>query len=312
MYGNPEYCSEDDKELAQHISKTYSELCINLSSSMIFQSKDYFISPDLLSYALKICAQSMKNPLTIKILSPNCMTLIKEHAVPLVMLTNKDIEDFYDNPTDFIRKMKDITETFYSCRHSLKEVLLIFSYLQSSEDSTPDYLPEVLEFITESLNQCQSNTDFRVKDALLFLLENLAIIVKKVSSMHEGILKLLGEVTPYLESGNAIENYRALKVLFEYSWLPFGEEELRQVAERVYKLLHSEDTAVKLTAASTFYKFLKKPSLKPVFEPELPRILEIYLEMMKDVENEDLVNALEEIVRIFSESIEPFAVQLCK
>lgn len=113
---------------------------------MITQSKDYFINPDVLGYALKICSQAAKNEYTLKVILPHCMDLMKEYAIPLVMLTNKDIEDFNDNPVDFIRRMKDITETFYSCKHSAVEMILLFSFYKSKEDQEPDFLREYFSF----------------------------------------------------------------------------------------------------------------------------------------------------------------------
>lgn len=38
---------------------------------MISKTKEYFISPDLLGYALKILSQSTKNPKTAAYIGPN-------------------------------------------------------------------------------------------------------------------------------------------------------------------------------------------------------------------------------------------------
>lgn len=280
---------------------------------MVSQSKDYFINPDILGYALKVCSQSVKNVKTIKMIYPHCMTLMQDYAVNLVKHTNKDLEDFEYNPIDFIRKMKDVTETFYSCKHSAVEMIILFCFYRSHEDKEPDYLNEFFSYIVKSLDEVAQlgHHDFRIKDALLFIVESLAMVMNKFPDYNQLIEEvLMNHALPALASQHGLERYRALKLYFEYSYLPFNNEHLLKVAEYVYNSLEDHDIPVKVTAANTLYKLLKKPVLKPHFEPQLSKILTTYIQMMNDVDNEELISSLEEIVSIFSDSIEPFAIQL--
>lgn len=96
------------------IANTYNTAIIDSAYKIVTLSKEYFICPDLLGYSLKVCSQSLKNPTTVVYMLPKSRELIENYVIPLVTLSNKDIEDFYDNPVDFIRKMRDVTETFYS------------------------------------------------------------------------------------------------------------------------------------------------------------------------------------------------------
>ena len=47
-----------------------------------------------------------------------------------------------------------------------------------------------------------------------------------------------------------------------------------------------------------------------MLKPHLGQILTAYLKLMTEIESEDLVNALEEIVNLYSDDIGPFALQL--
>jgi importin-7 len=81
-YGNPKFCSDDDHDVQlsemisnplifNFIGSSYNEAFIKIATTMISQTKDYFISPDVLTYSIKICSQSMKNPLTINMFLPH-------------------------------------------------------------------------------------------------------------------------------------------------------------------------------------------------------------------------------------------------
>lgn len=47
-------------------------------------------------------------------------------------------------------------------------------------------------------------------------------------------------------------------------------------------------------------------------KPHLKSILEIYLKLMDEIDSEELVGALEEIMRIYKDDVAPFAMQICE
>jgi importin-7 len=294
----------------------YNQEILEASMKMISQSKDYFISPDLLTYSLKNWGQATKYPITIDFISPHWMKLMTEYAISLSMLTSQDEENFSENPMEFIHKMKDVTQTFYSCQHSAIEMILLFCFLRTSEDeeAEPDHLRPFFNFCVENLTQISSqNYSVRQRDVFMAIIQNLSLILKQTPSFHSEVEELLIRYAiPNLSSEIGLEKYRALKLYFDYNYIQFKKEHLMEVAEKVHLLTQDHEIPVKVTAASTLYKLLKKPVLKEVFEPQLGKILQTYLELMNEVESEDLVCALEEIVAIFSNSIEPFAVELCE
>ena len=155
---------------------------------MIVKTRDCFISPDLLGYALKILSQATKNPKTVGYIGLNCLDIIKTYSIGLVILTQKDIEDLYENPIDFIRKMKDITETFYSWKHSALEFINLSCFIKSNQNADPDLLGEFFEFLVKNLEEMRINppTDFRIKDAFLSIIESMSVIFK----LHQNYLNI--------------------------------------------------------------------------------------------------------------------------
>ena len=98
--------------------------------------------------------------------------------------------------------------------------------------------------------------------------------------------------------------------------LKSGNELLNLVwAHRTSETDHSIKSiclTIKITASSSLYKVLRNKDLKECFKPELPRILEAYLHLIDKVDNDELISGLEEIVNIYEDSIEPFALELCQ
>ena len=60
------------------------------------------------------------------------------------------------------------------------------------------------------------------------------------------------------------------------------------------------------------FLLVRKTDIKEEFRPMIGKLFEIYLKMMSEVDSEELVSSLEQIVSIFSDSIEPFALELCQ
>ena len=67
---------------------------------------------------------------------------------------------------------------------------------------------------------------------------------------------------------------------------------------------------VRLQAGISLPKFLVDDTAKDLLKPALKDILLRYLSTMKEIDSEELVNALEMLVKIFKNDISPYAVEL--
>jgi hypothetical protein len=104
---------------------------------------------------------------------------------------------------------------------------------------------------------------------------------------------------------------RACWLYGEMGFLEFKiEGHLKQSLEGICKCLQEDDLPVKLSAAVALKGMLRKKEVKSVIQPDLPKVLETYLKIMEEIESEELVSALEDIVGMFKDDIEPFAINL--
>jgi uncharacterized protein YjgD (DUF1641 family) len=67
---------------------------------------------------------------------------------------------------------------------------------------------------------------------------------------------------------------------------------------------------VRLMAATSIHKLLFNTIASDFLKPALKNILEVYLKLMTEIDSEELVGALEEMVKHFKEDISPFAIEL--
>jgi len=89
-------------------------------------------------------------------------------------------------------------------------------------------------------------------------------------------------------------------------------EHIKQAVDGIYQNLNSQELPVRLAAATTLSKILKKEVAEEFVKPHLKSILEIYLKLMDEIDSEELVGALEEIMRIYKDDVAPFAMQICE
>ena len=79
----------------------------------------------------------------------------------------------------------------------------------------------------------------------------------------------------------------------------------------MYQCLFSKSLPVKFMAAATIYKLLKNNEVAQGFlHPALNQLLEVYLNLMNDIESDELVTGLERIVAFYKEDMEPYSVKI--
>lgn len=68
---------------------------------------------------------------------------------------------------------------------------------------------------------------------------------------------------------------------------------------------------VKFYAASALRQILQIDEAKDCIKPGLEQLIKCYLQLMSDLDNEELVEAFENIMQIFEKDISPYACHIC-
>ena len=116
-------------------------------------------------------------------LKPYIEKLLKEVIVaPIMLVTHRDVTLFKDDPIEYIRKQYDFTETLFSPKNTVVDLLnYLCKYKSTRKQRQPDYLYSFLEFCGRNMDQFTlavangqgASFDWRIKEAILYAIGSL-------------------------------------------------------------------------------------------------------------------------------------------
>lgn len=157
---------------------------------------------------------------------------------------------------------------------------------------------------------------WRIKEAILYAIGSLLEDINAFKTLRPMVEPMLMEhVLHELQNPQPFLRMRALWIYGEFvKNMKFkNDTHLAQVVELSFKCLCADsDLPVRLNAAFSISKLLQNDTACALLKPHLSKILESYLKLMSEIESEELVNALEEIVSLYRDDIDPYATQLAE
>jgi len=306
---------EEDEGFSKRFVSVHAKNFIEISLSMIEGSLSHFMPNEILSFAIRIVSKTEKVPELFAHLRVHHEDILLKYSLPLLKLTPNEIEEFSDNPVSYIRSQYDISDTLNSAKNSAMDLITFFACYNEDEDDkgTPPYLEKYFNYLVQGLEeyQTQNNQDFRVKDSILLAFSLLNTDLKKASHLYESVeLILKNHVYPELQGDNEMLKSRCLWLYGEFSLFVQDPEHAIKAVESVYKCLLDDCLPVKVFAGTSLHKISKIKDAKRILEPGIADIIAAYLKAMQEIDQDELVNALEEMVNLFEDKIEPFAFEL--
>ena len=120
-------------------------------------------------------------------------------------------------------------------------------------------------------------------------------------------------VMPELNSDQPFLRSRACWVYGEFGDYTFADEQhIKSATDGVYQSLNSEHLPVRLSAALALGKLIQNTTAAEFMKPALSSILQLYCKIMYEIDNEDLIEAFEQIVNVFKDDLAPYAIDICK
>ena len=210
-----------DKEALQYnkdFQKAYGEKLLESHLQLVLKRKTNFVGQNTLNFALKLVKESVRiDPLKEK-LQPYFETLLYEVVIPLMMMSNRDITQFNDDPIEFIRSIFDFLESIFMPKNTTLELQSTLCKFKSDKKkgAKPDYLIPFLNFAADNMKQYNeqlaagANPDWRIKEALLHSIGNISETIsfdKDIVSSIEPML--LTHVLPFLTCDNPYLKHRS-------------------------------------------------------------------------------------------------------
>lgn len=90
----------------------------------------------------------------MKVLYPYIEKILFEIVIPVMMVTHKDVTLFKEDGIEYIRKQNDFTESLYTPKNTVVDLLIrLCTYKSSKKAKKPDFLHKFLEFCVTNLVQ---------------------------------------------------------------------------------------------------------------------------------------------------------------
>ena len=314
--------TDPDRPFQEYFNSNYAETLCESHLQIIFKRKTHFVGSKALNFVIKLVSSAIKIPLTMEKMKPFIDNILYETAIPLMIISNRDIQLFEEDPIEYVRKQQDLFESIYMPKVTTVELLQLICQYKSTPGRKvkPDYLMPFLAFVSNNMQQygealaAGGNPDWRVKESLLYAVGSLnedIALYKEYAHNIEPMLKT--HVLSDFASPHPLLKSRACWVYGQFSDYEFNDKQhIQQAVDGIYQSLFSEHLPVKFAAAISLSKMLDDDTAMEFLKPALKNILEVYLKIMEEIDSEDLISALEMIMERFQDDIGPFASQLAQ
>ena len=206
-----------------------------------------------------------------------------------------------EEPIEFLRRQEDAELNVKDAMVDLVRVVC-----------QGDYMTGFLQFCVTNLHQYQAEqADWRIKEAILLLVGRMADRIRsEFSSMVEPMM--MEHVVPETQSPDSYLKYRAIWFYGHFSGIKFQNmQHVHQVLDILFQSLYIDQLPLKVAAFTSLYKFLNGNEEAQAFlRPGLSDLLTIYLKIMDEYDNEELILGLEQLIGYYKEEMEPFTLQL--
>ncbi len=174
---------QEIKDYSNQITNIYAEKFFDVSLKMLYASKDEFV-PDLFGHFIfRFFSVLISKSHLMEKIEANLENILKDCIIQAAFLRNEDIDMWKHDMKDFIIKEYDIVEGYESKRQSallfLKELCIYKREVNKKKEKSPAYFEFIFKFLITVLETYENqvkighNSDFRIKEATLFLIENL-------------------------------------------------------------------------------------------------------------------------------------------
>ncbi|KAL7488624.1 hypothetical protein ACHAW6_014236 [Cyclotella cf. meneghiniana] len=307
------YAEEEVKEFAKYFSQNVAPQFLGpVCETLNLRPSGQFCTDRVVHYCLNFVDLAVELADTYKLLKPHMEFLLYKVCFPAMCLTEEDIQEFENDPHEFVHKQNSPLADFYDPRMSA--ITLVTSAVKYRPK---DVMQPLLGFLTEILTRYNTtegaSRNHVEKDCALLVFGSLSEILlakKKYASELEGLI--VSSVFPDFNSHIGFLRCRACWMVQRFSTTPWSDDgtHLRTLTQLVLQRLSDPALPVQIEASKALRYLIEVDGTQVHLLPVLPHILNEYFRIMSEIGNDEVVVALQVIIDKFGEHIEPHAVAL--
>lgn len=172
-YGNPSYVDDEHKKFSKNFVATFANVMLDSHLRIFMERTHAFIGNKCLNFCMKYVSSATKTETTMTVLKPFIPKILYETLIPIMKQSHADVSLFEEDPTEYVRKQLDFTESIYMPKNTAIDMLLYICMYKAKKAKTPEYLVPFLQWAVQSMQEYQqqaqagANPDWRIKEALM-------------------------------------------------------------------------------------------------------------------------------------------------
>ena len=312
-YGIPNYAEDEVKEFAKYFSQNVAPSFLGpVCETLNLRPSGQFCTDRVVHLCLNFVDLAVELAPTYKLLKPHMDFLLYKVCFPVMCLTDEDIDEFENDPHEFVRKQNSPLADFYDPRMSA--ITLVSS---AAKYRGQDTMQPLLVFLTEVLQRYnatdEANRNHIEKDCALLVFGSLSEMLlsrQKYASELEGLM--VSSVFPDFNSPVGFLRCRACWMVQRFSTITWTDDgtNLRNLIQMVLQRLSDPALPVQIEASKALRFLIEVEGADVTLLPVLPQILNEYFRIMNEIGNDEVVAALQVIIDTFGENIGPHAIAL--
>jgi hypothetical protein len=338
------FCSYDQVEYSDYIfvkifTETYFEPIVNFWFSTLknckFMTKlctaEQITDKKMFKLCVNIINAVIRNSDQATMILPHCCDLIKENLLQHLVLSEKEIDDFFDNSLEFINMMRCDIEESDTLRNWILDFIVLVANFNMHRDEFPSQMHSLYEFVTIHISSTfeDLSVDFKLKDVLFTLFGCLASPIVATDYWIYDIDRLFKDLAEKATSmpqsqERQILSFRLLYLFEEFSLMGYSLDTTKSITELCLSCLLQRtgekdhhiscqivaQDCVQIQASLLLPKLLMQQESVEDWEPFLDEILSVYIFLMMH-NHDDIIYSFEDVIKTYSYWIQHHVVEIC-
>jgi hypothetical protein len=286
---------------------------LNLYFSQIelWCSSKLWIGEEPLYYLISFLENSITQKKTWELIKPHYEILISNFIFPLLCPSDKILDDFENDPENYIHTKLDIYDDNNS--PDLAAISLLITLTTKKKKTT---LEKILHFSFTLLNQYKtvnSLDEAKKLEGALRLIGSLSDHFTNEKSPYYPQMEefLASLIIPHLNNSYSFIRARSCEIISKFSDIEFSNDSnLGNLYNGVLTSFNDENIPVKLEASLAIQSFVKVPKFQEALSSVIVDIMRKLLQLSNEIDAEVISGVMQELVEVFSEQLQPFGVEL--
>ena len=282
-----------------------------------------YISPRCTNLALQYLTHALPNKKTYALMKPHFQQLMFSILFPLACHSDEDAQLWEEDPHEYVRKGYDLLEDLYTTR---SQVIHFFIDMTSCKTPCKENLPPLVNHIGSVFVQFvgaagkgERNPALeRQMDGALLIFGSLAEKLKGTSPYKDQVEQILHTyVAPVVNHPAGYLRAKAVWCLGMFADFKFTQgrgkgQTFAVFMSSVVARLQDPELPVRVDASVALRCFVESVKDLDLLRGVLPQLLNEFMKLIKEIENDDLIHTLEAIVEKFGDEIAPYASTICQ